>query len=60
MSEKAASIIMDFFDNNWQFDSNVYSTSDFSISINRQVATSLEISLPSEKTIRKNIERMSK
>ena len=60
VSDMAASIITDFFDNNWQFARNIYSTSDFSISINRQVATSLEISLPGKKTIRKNIERMSK
>lgn len=60
VSDKAVSIITEFFDNNWQFDRNIYSTNDFSISINRQVATSLEISLPGKRTIRKNIERMSK
>ena len=60
VSDKAASIITDFFDNNWQFDRNIYSTNDFSLSVNRQVATSLEISLPAKKTIRKNIERMIK
>ena len=60
VSEKAASIITDFFDNNWQFDRNIYTTNDFSISVNRQVATSLEIPLPGKKTIRENIESMSK
>mgnify|MGYP000240577019 FL=1 len=60
VSDKAASIITDFFDNNWQFDRNIYSTNDFSVSVNRQVATSLEISLPKKENIRRSIERMSK
>ena len=54
---KASRIISGFFDNNWQFNKNVYSTDDFSISTNAQVATSLGITLPSEDSIRKSMEK---
>ena len=60
VGDKAAEIISGFFDNNWQFDNNIYSTRDFSISTNTQVATSLDIVLPSEESIRKSINMMDK
>ena len=47
----AARLIMNFLDNNWQFDKNIYKPEDFSISLNRQVASSLEITLPSEEIL---------
>jgi hypothetical protein len=56
IANKASTIISDFFKNNWQFNKNVYSTDDFSISTNPQVATSLEIVLPSKESIRKSLE----
>jgi ABC-type uncharacterized transport system substrate-binding protein len=56
IANKASTIISDFFDNNWQFNKNIYSIDDFSISTNPQVATSLEITLPSEESIRKSLE----
>lgn len=56
--DRAAEIISDFFDNNWQFNKSIYHTDDFSISTNKQVATSLEINLPTKESIRKSIERM--
>lgn len=57
IGDKASRIISGFFDNNWQFNNNVYSTDDFSISTNTQVATSLDISLPSKESIRNNMEK---
>ena len=54
----SAEIITGFFKNNWQFNKNIYITDDFSISTNTQVATSLDISLPDEESIRKSINRM--
>jgi ABC-type uncharacterized transport system substrate-binding protein len=60
IGDKAARIILDFFENNWQFSKNIYTARDFSISINKQVAKSLDITLPAEKSIRKDIVRMSK
>jgi len=56
IADKASSIISGFFNNNWQFKKKNYSTDDFSISTNAQVATSLEITLPSEESIRKSME----
>ena len=56
IADKASSIISGFFNNNWQFNKHSYSTDDFSISTNTQVATSLEISLPSEESIRDSME----
>ena len=56
IANKASTIISGFFKNNWQFNKNIYSTDDFSISTNPQVATSLEIVLPSEESIRKSLE----
>lgn len=56
IASKASTIISDFFKNNWQFNKNIYSTDDFSISTNTQVATSLEIVLPSKESIRKSLE----
>lgn len=57
IGDKAARIISGFFDNNWQFNRNVYFTDDFSISTNRQAATSLEITIPSDESIRKSLEK---
>ena len=57
IASKASTIISDFFENNWQFNKNIYSTDDFSISTNPQVATSLEIVLPSKESIRKSLEQ---
>ena len=47
----AAKLISEFLQNNWQFDKKIYYPDDFSVSLNRQVATSLEISLPSEEEL---------
>ena len=58
VGDKAAEIISGFFNNNWQFNKNVYFTEDFSISTNSQVATSLEIVLPDRETIRNHIKSM--
>lgn len=58
VGDKAAMIISGFFSNNWQFDKNIYTTSDYSISTNTQVATSLELNLPDKETIRQHIENM--
>jgi len=60
VGDKAAKIISDFFSNNWQFDKDIYASGDFSISTNSQVATSLEILLPSKEYIRNRIKRMEK
>ncbi len=57
IADKASRIISGFFDNNWQFDKNIYTTDDFSISTNPQVATSLEITLPSKESIRNSLEK---
>lgn len=56
--DKAAEIISGFFINNWQFKKNIYVTNDFSISTNKQVAASLDISLPGVESIRNSIKRM--
>ena len=56
--DKAAEIISSFFKNNWQFNKNIYVTDDFSISTNKQVATSLDISIPDVESVRKSINRM--
>ena len=58
IGDRASSIISGFFDNNWQFNKNVYSTDDFSISTNPQVATSLDITLPSKESIRISLEKI--
>jgi ABC-type uncharacterized transport system substrate-binding protein len=57
IGDKASKVISGFFDNNWQFNRNVYYTDEFSISTNTQAATSLEITLPSEESIRKSLEK---
>ena len=56
IADKASDIIFGFFNNNWQFNKKIYSTDGFSISMNTQVATSLEITLPSEESIRESME----
>jgi len=56
----AARLIMDFLDNNWQFGKNIYRPEDFSVSLNRQVASSLEITLPSEEILTERINKMEK
>ena len=58
VGDKVLEIVTGFFSNNWQFNRNTYRIQDFSISLNRQVAASLEVRLPDEKSIRKRIERM--
>ena len=60
VGDKAAKIISGFFSNNWQFNKNIYVTGDFSISTNKQVATSLDITIPGEESIRNSIMRMEK
>jgi len=60
VGDKAATIISGFFSNNWQFSKNIYVTGDFSISANTQVATSLDITLPGEESIRNSIMKMDK
>ncbi len=57
IGNKASRVISGFFDNNWQFSKNIYSTDDFSISTNPQVAISLEITLPGKESIRKSLEK---
>jgi ABC-type uncharacterized transport system substrate-binding protein len=54
----AAKLVSDFLQNNWQFDKNVYTPDDFSVSVNRQVADSLEIYLPSEENLKTRIKEM--
>jgi ABC-type uncharacterized transport system substrate-binding protein len=54
----AARLISDFLKNNWQFDKNIYKADDFSLSVNRQVAESMEIPLPGEEVIINNIKSM--
>lgn len=56
----AARLIMDFLDNNWQFGKNIYRPEDFAVSLNRQVASSLEITLPSEEILTERINKMEK
>jgi hypothetical protein len=58
VADEAARIISEFFDNNWQFKRNIYSPSGFSVSTNKQVASSLEISLPNTATILNRIKQM--
>jgi ABC-type uncharacterized transport system substrate-binding protein len=58
IGDKASRIISGFFDNNWQFNKNIYSTDGFTISTNPQVATSLDIALPSKESIRKSLEQI--
>ena len=53
--ERAAQIISDFIDNNWQFKSKVYYPTDFSVRTNYQVAKSLGISLPDDETLHNKI-----
>jgi putative ABC transport system substrate-binding protein len=60
VGDKVATIISGFFSNNWQFNQDIYATGDFSISTNTQVATSLEITLPSKESIQDNIMWMEK
>ncbi len=60
VGDKAAKIISGFFSNNWQFNKNIYVTGDFSVSTNTQVASSLEITIPDEESIRNSIMRMEK
>jgi ABC-type uncharacterized transport system substrate-binding protein len=60
VGETAARIVSEFLKNNWQFDKNVYLPNDFSVSINRQVATSLELKLPRKEAIKSRIEAMDK
>ena len=57
VSEKALEIVGGFFNNNWQFNRKVYRVEEFSISLNKQVATSLDIKLPDKQSIRDAIER---
>jgi ABC-type uncharacterized transport system substrate-binding protein len=57
IGEKASRVISGFFDNNWQFNKNIYVTEDFSISTNAQVATSLDIILPSIESIRESVDK---
>jgi ABC-type uncharacterized transport system substrate-binding protein len=58
VGDKAAKIISGFFSNYWQFNKNIYVAGDFSISTNTQVATSLDITIPGEDSIRNSILRM--
>jgi putative ABC transport system substrate-binding protein len=54
----AAELISDFLQNSWQFDKNIYKPDDFSVIVNRQVASSLEIVLPSEESLKESIKEM--
>ena len=53
--ERAAQIISNFIDNNWQFKSKVYYPANFSVRTNHQVAESLEIALPDDDTLHNKI-----
>ncbi len=54
----AAELVSDFLHNSWQFGKNIYKPDDFSVSVNRQVASSLEIYLPSEEELKESIKEM--
>jgi ABC-type uncharacterized transport system substrate-binding protein len=56
----AAELVSDFLQNSWQFDKNIYKPDDFSVSVNRQVAASLEMSLPSEEKLKESIKQMGR
>jgi len=56
--DDATRIINDFFDNNWQFTRNTYIPSEFTVSTNTQVATSLDINLPAIDAILQSIRLM--
>lgn len=56
----AARLVMNFLNNNWQFDKNTYRPEEFSVSLNRQVASSLEITLPSEEILIERIKKMDR
>ncbi len=58
--DRAAAIVSDFFNNQWQFSRNINFTDDFSISTNERVAESLDIELPDTESIRENLIRMEK
>ena len=53
--ERAAQIITEFIDNNWQFKNKIYYTANFSVHTNYQVAKSLGISLPDDDTLHNKI-----
>jgi putative ABC transport system substrate-binding protein len=56
--DRAADILSEFFRNSWQFSQKIYSTEDLSISVNRQVAASLDLDLPDVESIRSSITGM--
>lgn len=58
VGDRAADILSEFFRNSWQFTRKTYRTDDLSVSVNRQVATSLDLDLPDDESIRSDITRM--
>ena len=56
--DDAADIVIAFFANNWQFRRKRYTPSGFSLGTNRQVGTSLDISLPDDEAIIETIRRL--
>ena len=58
--DRAAEILSDFFSNSWQFSRKIYDTDDLSVSVNAQVAASLDLDLPDVESIRSKIARMEK
>jgi len=56
--DNAARIISEFFNNNWQFKKKSYNPRNFSVNTNKQVAKSLEITLPDIVTIMNSIKKM--
>ena len=53
--KRAAQIISEFIDNNWQFKNKLYYPTNFSVRTNYQVAKSLGISLPDDDTLHNKI-----
>lgn len=53
--KQAAEIIINFLNDKMRFEKNIYYPNEFTVKTNRQVAKSLEISLPNDSVIRQSI-----
>ena len=60
VGDRAAEILSEFFSNSWQFSRKTDTAHDLSVSVNRQVAASLDLDLPDVESIRSSIARMEK
>lgn len=56
--DRATEILSEFFRNSWQFSRKIYRTDNLSISVNKQVAASLDLDLPGVESVRSSITRM--